>query len=194
MEVKIFHNGAAAGMAEVRSDGLYWDISCRVEVQGLVRLYGIGGWNSEYLGIPGADGRLRAHMGKKHLPDGLSAIVASAAPRGDWSPWMGTVDGVAVAEGYLQPRSDGFLLALSADESVKFPEWVDQMEQIQVYGRNMAQLRLDSEGRLSLIETESRGTEDEEIDRGDSSFGMPGDIDSNDGIGAGAAGGEEDRG
>lgn len=183
MQVTIFYNGSAAGTAEIRSDGLYWDISCKVEAQGLTRLYGIEGWNSQYLGIPGSDGRLHTRMGKNHLPDGITAIVASPNPRGDWQPWRGTVDGVPVEAGYIHPLHEGFFLGLTPEESAKFPEWVEQIEQIQVYGKNMAGLRLDSQGHLPLIERESRGRENEKTDFPDSFDGLPDDLPADDGDG-----------
>lgn len=179
MDLSIIYQGAPVGSATMESDGIYWKIVCRMMQSSNepIRLYGIHSWQSEYLGIPDAEGRLAARIAKKHLPDGAETILASKLPNGSWKPWAGEVDGVKVENALLQ-RDNGILLALESDEAVRFPEWIEFMEKVQVSDSERLLLRLDENGNLPEIEKKLGGTNNETMDRDAPAFELHPDASS----------------
>ncbi len=190
MEHSVLERGEPIGSLTMTQEGLFWRFDCQIEKdrEQLRRIFVIHHNGSEYLGIPDAHGRLTARIPRSHLPDGITAVIASRHPRGLWAPWCGTVEGIEVAEAFLRPAEDGFLLALAPQEALKFPAWAADMKTEEVYGTQTALLQLDRDGRLPLIETEEDGgTENEateEMDRLVSDDLLPADAPADDGFGS----------
>lgn len=182
MELSILYHGETVGTASMESDGIYWKLICRLakKMNRPIRLYGLRLWQSEYLGIPDADGLLQTKIPKKHLPHGADVILASEQPNGKWKPWAGQLDGVRVERGLLQ-KDGGILLALEPEEAVKFPEWIEIMEKVQMPDSERLLLRLDGEGNLPEIEKKLGGTNNETMDRDAPAAELPADDSSDDG-------------
>ena len=52
-ELEVFAQGEKAGALELTHDGLFYEFSGTIRAEdGIVRLYAVAGWDSEYLGIP----------------------------------------------------------------------------------------------------------------------------------------------
>ena len=188
MEHSVLERGERIGSLTMTHEGLFWKIDCRVEKdrQKLRRIFAVHHNASEYLGIPDAYGRLTARIPRSHLPDGITAVIASQHPRGAWLPWCGTVEGIEVTEAFLRPAEDGFLLALAPREALKFPAWAEDMKTETVYETQLALLPLDRDGHLPLKETVDGGIENEateEMDRIVSGDLLPADAPADDGFG-----------
>ena len=181
MELSIIDRGETVGTASMESDGIYWKLVCRLtqKKNSPIRLYGLHLWQSEYLGIPDADGLLQTKIPKKHLPHGADMILASEQPNGKWKPWAGQIDGVRVEAGLLQ-KDGGILLALEPEEAVRFPEWIEIMEKVQMPDSERLLLRLDEEGNLREIEKKLGGTNNETMDRDAPAVELPADDSSDD--------------
>ena len=167
MDCVIYENGSAVGTCTMTSEGLYWHIRCKLKpMSGLRRLYAVTGLRSVYLGIPDAHGEMSVRIAKKALPE-VQVALAVTAPRGEWLPWRGEVDGVEVEMCYCRQESGGICLALPESELIKFPAWAGKWNRERVYDREMALLHLDADGHLPQIETEHGGTErNETMDSG----------------------------
>ena len=176
MELSILYHGETVGTACMEPDGIYWKLTCRLtkKKNRPIRLYGLRLWQSEYLGIPDADGLLQGRIPKKHLPEGADVILASEQPKGIWSPWAGQIDGVRVERGLLR-RDGGILLALEPEEAVKFPAWIENMEKVQMPDSERLLLRLDEKGNLPEIEKKLGGTNNETMDRDAPAAELPAD-------------------
>ncbi len=162
MDCVIYENGSAAGTLTMASEGLYWQIRCKMKpTKQLLRLYAVSGLSSVYLGIPDGRGELSVRIGKKHLPD-VQAALAVTTPKGEWLPWRGEVDGVEVELCYCRQEADGICLALPEAELIKFPAWAGQWNRERVYDQELALLRLDENGHLPQIDRENGGTEEHE--------------------------------
>lgn len=183
METVIYENGTPIGKLRIRDGGLFWIFSCELEKMSELprRIFVISGYGSEYLGIPNRHGELNARLAKRHFAEEITCAVADANPRGEWKPWRGEADGVAVGQAYLQQGEDGMLLALPAAETVKFPAWAEYLQTERVFGTPMAALKLDAQGHLPLIEKENEDTTYEETDFDNTDFLLPSDAAAADG-------------
>lgn len=164
MEVSVYEGSELVGSLEVKKVGLFWEFQCRLtkSAEPIRRIYVIKQWSSEYLGIPDADGLLTAKIPCSHLPEGVDSAVATAAPRGVWMPWRGVLDEIPVQEAFLRRDENGdILLALSPQETLKFPAWAEQMTSEAVPDGERAVLRLTPDGELPMIEKELGGQKDE---------------------------------
>lgn len=202
MELSIFHAEETIGSAQIVREGLFWCVSAKIlqKKRELFRLYAVYQWKVEYLGVFDAAGALNRRIAVSHLPQGITFLLATTCPRGQWLPWRGELDGIAVADAFLLAQGGGLRLALGAGEMLKFPLWLAQMKNETVYDRQMAVLTLGAEGALPLIERESRGTEDETMDPDAPDCELSAFTPADDGSGAGddlvdaAAGGAPDEG
>ena len=183
MELSIIYCGDPIGTAQMQPDGIYWDISCRLSKHqdAPIRLYGVSGWKSEYFGIPDADGDLHLRIPKKHLPDGAECILASEQPNGDWKPWAGELDGIAVDDALVR-WDERVLFALAPKDAVKFPEWIGTMKKEQISDRERLLLQLDQDGNLPEIEKYLGGTNNETMDRDTPADELPSDDPADDGF------------
>lgn len=163
MESVIYEGTKIVGTYEVREEGLYRRICCKVETKGIRRLYAVYGLHAQYLGIPDANGQLSARISKRLLP-GVEGVLASAYERGEWNPWRGEMDGVLIGFCFLREREDGIALALSEEEAIKFPAWTEQLYRERINGMDAAIVLLDPNGHLPLVEKENGGTEYETND------------------------------
>jgi hypothetical protein len=164
MDCVIYEKGSAAGTLTMASEGLFWNLHCKIKPsKELYRLYAVSGLSSVYLGIPDSRGELRVRIAKKHLPE-MQAALAVTTPKGDWLPWRGVVDGVEVELCYCRQEADGISLALPEAELIKFPAWAGKWNRERVYGQDLALLRLDEDGHLPQIEREHGGTEEYETE------------------------------
>lgn len=163
MELEIMAGGKPLGKAQILRNGLYWSVKGELfEInRELYRLYAVHELDVEYLGIFDPSGRLSRRLPVVHMPAGPERLIASSAPRLAWLPWCGRVDGVDVAEGFLQRAAGDLLLALPPQEAVKFPQWIDTAETVRILDRDYALFRLTEDGRLPLREKESRGMKNE---------------------------------
>ena len=185
MEVTIFEGTERIGSLTAEEDGLFWDFSCKInqDTERIRRIFVLSLFESHYLGIPDGSGSLTVKVPKKHLPNGIDGAVATAFPRGDWKPWRGMLDGVAVDTAYLRHGADTIALALLPEEAVKFPAWAREFKTENVHGVEMATFALDADGRLPLIKTESGGTENEKADIDRVDFELPADASADDSLG-----------
>lgn len=201
MELSITEHGGQIGSLTMEQEGLFWKFICNISAdrEQLRRIFVIHHMDVEYLGIPDAKGRLEIKIPRSHLPDGAEAALAVRHPRGQWLPWCGTLEGIAVEEAFFRKTGDGVEMALPPQEALKFPAWAEDMKTEQVYGKQTAVLTLDFDGHLPLKETEHGGMTNEELEEMDrAAFGdvLPDDAFADDGFsGAGAAeqGWEADR-
>lgn len=179
MNLSVIYHGNPIGAASLNSDGIFWDFSCRLQSQinGPIRLYALCGWESEYLGIPAADGVLHIRMPKKHLPDGADVILASQQPNGIWKPWAGEIDGVRVETALIRHK-DGIQIALESGEAIRFPEWIETMKKVQVFDSERLLLQLDESGNLPEIEKTIGGNNNETMDRNAPAVELPSDASS----------------
>lgn len=162
MECTVYERGDPIGRMTAEREGLFWRFHCNVPQKGELvrRIYVLSLWRAEYLGIPAADGSLTGRIAAKHLPSGVTGAVASGIGRGQWLPWRGEVEGVAVEDGCLLREDGGMLLALPPEQAARFPIWLGQMEARTVLDREMLLLPMDVEGRV--IWKEKEGATDEE--------------------------------
>jgi hypothetical protein len=78
MDCVIYEKGSAAGTLTMASEGLYWNLHCKMKPsKELYRLYAVSGLSSVYLGIPDSRGELRVRIAKKHLPE-MQAVCGLA--------------------------------------------------------------------------------------------------------------------
>ena len=169
MELAITEHGEQIGSLTMEQEGLFWKFVCKIssDREQLRRIFVIYQWKTEYLGVPDADGKLEIRIPRSHLPEGVQAALAMRHPRGIWSPWCGTLEGIEISEAFLRTAEDGFDLALPPQEALKFPAWAEDMKTELVYGTQTALLRLDRDGRLPPRETEYGGVTDEETEEMD---------------------------
>lgn len=183
--MEIFEENEAVGTLSVEREGLFWKIFCQIEKnrEQLRRIFVLSQYEIQYLGIPGRDGRLTAHIAVKHLPAGIDGAVAARKPRGEWMPWRGELDGVPVARCWLR-KTDGVPeIALPEDEAYKFPAWADVMRTESVYDEPMSVVSLAVLDGLPQTETNDGGTYDETMDRDDFDDMQPFDDPADDGFG-----------
>lgn len=184
MEFTVFEGTKAIGTLQAEENGLFWEISCKLEVsRNIRRIFALSALDSVYLGIPNAEGELHTRLAKRHLPDGLDGAVATPLPRGAWKPWRGVLNGVSVASALLQTDAEKIKLALAPEETVIFPAWVRDFETERVNGVEYAVLTLDAQGHLPLKDRECGGNNHEENDIDPADFGMPPDAPACDGVG-----------
>lgn len=169
MELSITEHGGQIGSLTMEQEGLFWKFICNISAdrEQLRRIFVIHHMDVEYLGIPDVKGRLEIKIPRSHLPDGVEAALAVRHPRGEWLPWCGTLEGIAVKEAFSRRAGDKIELALPPQEALKFPAWAENMRTEQVYGTQTAVLTLDCEGHLPLKETEHGGMTDEELEEMD---------------------------
>lgn len=159
MEYSIFYHGASAGTAQVERTGLFWRIDGHMDNPrlGLVRLYAVHGLRSVYLGIPAADGNLQMKLPISHLPQGLDSILAAKEPNGTWKPWAGELDGVSVDHA-LVDNGPVPGIAFPPENAIAFPEWLEEMSPMTMYGSDWLVLRLTADGKLPAIQIEGEQT------------------------------------
>ncbi len=163
MELTVFEGDKQVGTLRMEQDGLYYEFTCDLVPAGerIRRVFVGKAWRSEYLGIPDTAGKLRARLPKKRLPDGVAFAVAANIPRGAWLPWRGELDGVPIAEAYIQPTDDGIELLLPPQEAVKLPAWAEYMQPETALGKDLMRLSLLPDGTLPERKTD-RGEETDE--------------------------------
>lgn len=185
MEVTVFEGGEPIGTLQAEENGLFWEISCTLERRSerILRIFVLSALDAAYLGIPNADGVLHARLAKRHLPNGIDGAAATTLPRGQWKPWRGVIDGVAVGHALLQTQPEGVKLALAPEEAVNFPAWVRDFQTERVNGVEYAALALDAEGHLPLKDRKCGGNEHEENGSDFADFGVPVDAPAGDGVG-----------
>ncbi len=166
MKHEIMENGIPVGTCEWHTEGLYKKFTCKLKNNGELprRIYVITGYGSEYLGIADRSGVLTARLPEKRLANGVDGFVAAVTPKGEWQPWRGVLDGIAVEGAFLRQRHDGFDLALPPAQAVQFPEWVEQFCRELLYGAEYALLPLNADGQPPLKEKDNGGFEHEASD------------------------------
>lgn len=162
-ELTIFNGAEPVGTLTEERDGLYRVFHCKIEkkTERPLRVYVLSTLSAEYLGIPDADGKLTAHIPARHFRAEPDGALASELPRGQWKPWRGVLDGVAVDFCLLRQEDDGYTVAFPEEEAIKFPQWLDDMTQITAFGKQWASVAMDNDGHLPPKETEYGGTENE---------------------------------
>ena len=172
--MEIFEEGRIAGTFEGQPEGLFLKAVCVMQDCSKVRrIYLAHKTGSLYVGIPDHTGRLTASIPQKYVPEKF-CCVASAAPRGKWSPWRGELDGVQVETALIQEGK----IALPPEEAENFPAWT--MKTFDLSGKEMALVPLNGDGMPVLAELTKGDTENEENSFGDSDSGMPSDLPSAD--------------
>ncbi|MDR0890313.1 MAG: hypothetical protein LBM28_06695 [Oscillospiraceae bacterium] len=142
----IFQQGNSIGTLSVEREGLFYHFGCDISSRQVLRIFVVSGWKSHYLGIPYPQEKgahLDARIACSHFPDGISGAVASIYPKGQWQPWCGELDGVAIADALI---SEERVLALSPDEALKLPGWLAYMQEETVYEQPRMLLPLDADG------------------------------------------------
>ncbi len=185
MELTIYENAAPIGTLTGRREGLYWNFSCKLEkkTERPLRVYVLSMFTAEYLGIPDAEGQLTARIPARHFPAEPSGAIASPYPRGEWKPWRGELDGVAVDFCLLRQTEDGFTAALPPEEALKLPQWLEHMTQLTLFDQQWASVAMDRDGHLPPTETDNGGTEDETNSGNFTLGGLPADAAAGDGFG-----------
>ena len=171
----VYEAGKVIGNLEIEPVGLFWNICCKIteNPERLRRIFLIHGWQVEYCGIPDKNGNLKSRLPQKRLPCGMERVIASGAPREQWLPWRGEVDGVQVECACIRRTAEGMELALGGQEALKFPAWAEIMKIESLPEGEMAVLTLGPEGQLPVRDIEMGGTTDETMDCGDFSFELP---------------------
>lgn len=184
MEFTVFEGTKAIGTLQAEENGLFWEISCKLEAsRNIWRIFALSALDAAYLGIPNADGVLHARLAKRHLPNGIDGAAATTLPRGQWKPWHGAIDGVAVGHALVQTQPEGVKLALAPEETVNFPAWVRDFQTERVNGVEYAVLTLDAQGHLPLKDRECGENEHEENGIDFADFGVSADAPAGDGVG-----------
>lgn len=174
MEQWIYEQSKIVGSFESVPQGLYYEVSCRLEQgMGIRRLYAVNGFQSEYIGIPDASGMLKRKIKKKLLPNGIDSVITSQRERSSWSPWRGDLDGIAVENAEICRDGEELVLALSPTEALRFPAWVNCFTLEKIDNQSRMLIRLTSDGRPAALETENGRDTNEEIDSDLVDFGMP---------------------
>ena len=182
--MEIFEDGRIAGTFRGEPDGLFLKAVCVMEdCSKIRRIYLAHKTGSIYLGIPDHTGRLAVRIPRKYVPEHYSC-VASSAPRGEWSPWRGKLDGVEVETALIQEGR----IALPLEEAENFPAWT--MKTLNLSGTEMALVPLDEEGNPALTELTKGDTENEESPFNHSDSGVPSDLPAADS--GGSNGGQTD--
>ena len=184
MEQWIYEQGKPVGSFQLSPAGLYYEISCQMEQSlGIRRLYALGEFYSEYIGIPDARGMLKRKIKKKLLPNGIDCMTTSQRERSDWSPWRGVLDGITVEEAEIRREGEEILLALSPAEALRFPAWVNCFTSEEIDKRSRMLIRLTSDGRPVASEIENGRDTNEEIDSDLIDFSLPSKLATPDGDG-----------
>ena len=159
MEFTIFWGNEPVGVLHAAQDGLYWKFSCELEktTELPLRIYVLNKADSEYLGIPDADGHLTARIPARHFAAEPDGAVASEYPRGEWTPWRGTLNGVPVEFCLLRRTEDGITAALPPEAAQGFDQAPDDLPQITLYGKQWASVPVDLDGHLPPIERDNGG-------------------------------------
>lgn len=167
-ELEVFAQGEKVGTLELTHDGLFYAFSGTIrESGGIVRLYAVASWSTEYLGIPEpqADGLfLRVRLPVSHFSGEPTCAVADRRPRGPWLPWRGMLDGVAIGDCRLRRTENGMLLALPLPEAERLPLWLPHMQETELDGEHVWLLRLNADGTppFEVEETDPLPEETEE--------------------------------
>ena len=175
MKQAVFAGGEQVGSLDMEKDGLFWRFDCRLTkgTGRIHRIYVVNGWQVEYLGIPDSTGRLHTKLPCSHFPDGIHTALATELPRGDWLPWSGEIEGISVTDAFVKHTPEGIRLALSPQETLKFPAWAERMTTEHICNREVAVLPLSEDGNLPMIEKEFGGIEDEAPEEMDGDFADP---------------------
>ena len=123
-EYEILDPFGAVGRAQVKKDGLYWQISaeCPVKCERIVRVYAINAGISVNLGVlMPEDGALRlnrriAQEVFTFTPDTVLSTKKTEANQDGWRPFSGTVEGTKIT-GALRR---GNALAIACDGKASF--------------------------------------------------------------------------
>ena len=149
-ELEVFAQGEKAGALELTHDGLFYEFSGTIRAEdGIVRLYAVAGWDSEYLGIPEPQVSglfLRVRLPVSHFAEEPVCVVADRRPRGAWLPWRGLLDGVPVCACRLRRTEDGLMLALPLHEAEQLPLWLPHMQETELDGERVWLLHLNADG------------------------------------------------
>ena len=172
MEQTIWYQGSAAGALRMEADGLYWSLEARLNTlpSGVVRLYGVTGWESEPFGVfvPGQAGYcLHRRLSRRAVPTPPERWIAGVAD-GDFRPWVGTVEDQEIHNAMLAPteaeEADAGalrLLALPTDcPPLPLAEYAAAMEPRELCGTKWLVLRL-RDGAVEWDEAEQQEAPEE---------------------------------
>ena len=176
--MEIYEDGRIAGTFQGEAEGLFLKADCVMkDCSQIRRIYLAHKTGSVYLGIPDHTGRLTVRIPRKYVPEHF-CCVASSAPRGEWSPWRGELDGVEVGTALIQKGR----IALPPEEAENFPAWT--MKTYDLSGTEMALVPLNEEGSPVLAELTKGDAGNEEIPFDHSDSGMSSDLPAADGGGS----------
>ena len=155
--MEIYEEGRPIGTFCSKKEGLFLRADCSLQAdEKLHRVYLAHRTGSLYVGIPDRTGRLTARIPYKNVPEEF-CCVSSAAPRGEWSPWRGELDGVPVESALIKKGA----LALPAEDAKNFPAW--DMKIFHLSDREMVLVPLGEDGSPILTEL-TKGEPENEAD------------------------------
>ena len=147
MDYPVFHRGAEVGRLTAVSDGLYWQLTawCSPFADGVQRLYGSEGLNSEPYGVFSPGGRefsLHRRLSKHACPK-LPELWITGRECEGFRPWQGTVEGQRITDAMLRAEPEGMSLAIPTDlEPIPLAEYMPQMTPVTLNGREYLTLML----------------------------------------------------